>query len=287
MIRKQRLIEEFPYHVVVVVSPHPDDSCIAVGGLLYRLGRELAGRCAVHVLVMTSGYRGVTDSFLRGAVTDGAFPYADDERARILDLLDRQRTAKLDSDDREFLHQCRAAMRRREVECEAGSLGFTPHFLDLEIYEEHTPTAADERTLSAKLAELRAAGPRRLLIVPGRHELHQTHRLSFDLVDQVVKERHAGEYEVWAYDSPWSAMMSRPDVVVPLTREALDAKVAATRCHKSQVDRTPYTGLVEGTAVKTAAVLSELLGSFDVSRALDLGAYAEVFEKLTDSVVYE
>ena len=95
-----------------------------------------------------------------------------------------------------------------------------------------------------------------------------------------------GKWEQWAYDSPWSPMMPRPDVVVPLAKDALEAKVEATNCHRSQLDRTPYAGIVEGTAVKTAAVLSESLGAFDLSRALDLGPYAEVFENMTDSVVF-
>ncbi len=288
MITKQKLIEQFPYDIVAVISPHPDDSCIAAGGLLYRLSQELPG-VQTHVLVMTSGYRGVTDRYLQEVVTDeaSAVPECAAQRTRITGLLSRKRTERLPHDEREFLRTCRAAIRRREVECEAATLGFTPHFLGLEIYDEHTVTERDEATLSAKLSELRVAGPRRLLIMPGRYEQHQTHRLAADLVSQVVEDHHRAQFELWAYDSPWSAMMPRPDVVVPLTEEALRAKLEATHCHRSQLERTPYAGIVEGTAVRTAAVLSEWLGAFDVCRSLDLGPYAEVFERLTDSVVYE
>ncbi|MCH7995222.1 MAG: hypothetical protein IIB57_12375, partial [Planctomycetes bacterium] len=92
--------------------------------------------------------------------------------------------------------RARAAIRRMEVECEARTLGFTPHFLDLEIYDEHTVTTEDEVTLSETLNGLRSAGPRRLLILPGRNELHQTHRLASDLVRKVVEDRHAVRSEL-------------------------------------------------------------------------------------------
>ena len=288
MNTRQKLIEEFPYHMVAVISPHPDDSCIAAGGLLYRLSKELEGRCQTHVLVMTSGYRGVTEAYLRKIAETQAetLGWSPEQAQRIVSLLEAKHADGVPGADREFLQACRSEIRRSEVECEARTLGFTPHFLDLEIYDEHTVTTEDEATLSDRLNGLRSAGPRRLLILPGRNELHQTHRLASDLVRKVVEDRHAGRYEQWAYDSPWSPMMPRADVVVPLSEVALQAKLAATRCHRSQIDRTPYAGIVEGTAVKTAAVLSEWLGAFDVSRALDLGSYAEAYERLTDSIVY-
>lgn len=289
MIKRQTLIEHFPYHMVAVVSPHPDDSCIAAGGILYRLSQELSTRCKTHVLIMTSGARGVTDTYLSGAAADDSFAvlWTSEERERITAALAAKRAGSLRNDDRAFLSRCRAAIRRHEVECEAKVLGFTPHFLDLSIYIEHTLTEADEAKLAAKLAELRVAGPQRLLIMPGQYEQHQTHRLAADLVSKVAQDPSAGEYELWAYESPWSVMMPRPDVVIPLSEEAMRAKIEATRCHKSQIERTPYTRIVEGTAVKTAAVLSEWLGSFDISRAAQLGNYAESFERLTHSVVLE
>ncbi len=288
MITKCPLIEAFPYHVVAVIAPHPDDSCIAAGGLLYRISQELAGRCRTHVLVMTSGYRGVTETYLKRIIDDepASIPWPEEDTRRIRTLLEGNRSNALSHEDREFLARCRTAIRRQEVEGEATLLGFVSHFLDLEIYHEHILTDDDEQRLSELLSDLRAGGPRRLLIVPGRYELHQTHRLASELVRKVVDSRHVGEYDLWAYDSPWSPMMPRPDIVVPMSREALQAKIDATCCHRSQLDRTPYEGIVEGTAIKTAAVLSESLGAFDVARALDLGPYAEVFEQLTRSVIY-
>jgi LmbE family N-acetylglucosaminyl deacetylase len=288
MITKRGLTKDLPYNLVVVISPHPDDSCIAAGGLLYRLAKELPER-ETHVFVMTSGHRGVTDRYLGEAASDDGspMPWSAEERSRIREMLSAKQDHRLTHEERDELDDYRAAIRRQEVKEEAEVLGFVPHYLDLEIYEEHTVTEGDEAKLSAMLSELRSVAGPRLLIMPGRYEQHQTHRLAADLVRKVVDSGHRGAYELWAYDSPWSAMMPKPDIIVPFSQDALQAKLEATRCHRSQIQRTPYAGIVEGASVKTAAVLSEWFGSFDVSRALDLGHYAEAFERLVDSIVYE
>jgi LmbE family N-acetylglucosaminyl deacetylase len=288
MITRRKLADFFRYDLVVVVSPHPDDSCIAVGGLLYRLSRELEGRCQTHVLIMTAGHRGVTDDYLGKLASDpneSSF-WSASQRDRILLLLKRPRE-ELSGDERTFLRRCRGEIRQHEVGREAKVLGFVPHCLDLDMYERHTLSDVDEARLSEKLGQLRQEGEDRLLIMPGRNERHPTHRLVVDLVARALRAGHTGAFELWAYDSPWSTLMPRPDIVVALSQVALDAKIEATRCHRSQLDRTRYTGIVEGTAVRTAAILSEWLGAFDVDRALDLGPFAEAFERLTESVVCE
>lgn len=289
MITSRKLADYFCYDLVVVVSPHPDDSCIAAGGLLYRLSHELADRCDRHVLVATAGYRGVTDEYMRKTAADGGadIEWSPADRDRIFKLLECKREGILSPDDRIFLRRRRAEIRRNEVIAEAKTLGFVPHFLDLDMYEEHTLTDADEARLSEALTQLRQGNKQCLLIMPGRNEQHQTHRLVVDLVARTVRRGHIGAFELWAYDSPWSMLMPRPDIVVPLTDETLKAKIKATSCHRSQLDRTRYAGIVEGTAIRTAAILSEWLGAFDITRALDLGPYAEAFERLTESVVCE
>ena len=56
--------KDFPYSRVAVASPHPDDSVLGCGALMHKL-RKARPELEIHCLVMTSGFRGVEDEFLR------------------------------------------------------------------------------------------------------------------------------------------------------------------------------------------------------------------------------
>ncbi len=287
MLVEQSLGKQFPYDLVIVVSPHPDDSCIAIGGLLYRLAHERPG-CTVHVLVMTSGYRGVTDRylqrFLEQKASTAAVPEADVRRG--LTLLAKKAAEPLSPPERQALIEIKTRIRESEVAEESRLLSFKPHFLRLNIYDEHAITEEDQRRFIEVLESLHLQGRNRLLIHPGLYDAHHTHRLCSQLTRDVLDLRYPKLYERWTYESPWTQFHVRSDVIVPLSEAAFGAKVQATNAHRSQTERTPYGSLVEGIAVRNAAVMSELLGSFNVNQTYNLGKYAELLARQNDRIVY-
>ena len=287
MLLEHRLGREFPYDSVVVVSPHPDDSCIAAGGLLFRLSRENP-RCRVHVIVMTSGHRGVTDEYLHTVLARSEVPatLSPKDRKRGLSLLNKKKRRRISIEEHHELSEMKARIRRHEVDEESRILCFTPHYLNLSIYDRHSVTEADRRRLSSTLKRINAEGRRHLLIHPGSYDIHETHRLCSHLIRNVIDSLYPEVYERWAYESPWTQVHIRSDIIVPLSDDALAHKIRATCVHRSQTDRTPYARLVEGNATMNAAVLSEILSSFDANHACRLGKHAEVFARQNDRTVY-
>ena len=221
MLITQTLGKEFPYDLVLVISPHPDDSCIAVGGLLWRLAQEKP-ECLVHVLVMTSGYRGVTDQYLshclRGQTESK--PLSTEEIQRCTKLLDQKEREHLAAQERHELAGLKSKIRKLEVEDEAKILSFTPHFLDLDIYEEHAITEKDRQRTLDLLSKLHSTGKSRLLIHSGLFDMHYTHRMCSQLARDVVDTHFPRAYERWAYESPWTPIHARADVLFPLSEVA-------------------------------------------------------------------
>jgi len=288
MLIEQPLGKQFPYDVVIVVSPHPDDSCIAVGGLLYRLSHERPS-CQVHVLVMTSGYRGVTDQYLKrylDARAEASIASEGEEVRHGLQLLSRKPSEPLSPQERQQLVDLKTKIREEEVAEESRVLSFTPHYLRLNIYEEHAITEQDQARFIQVLDVLHTQGQNRLLIHPGIYDAHQTHRLCSQLARDVLDLRYPKLYERWTYESPWTQFHVRSDIIVPLSESAFSAKVLATNAHRSQTERTPYGNLVEGIAVRNAAVMSEILGSFNVNHAYPLGRYVELLARQNDRIVF-
>lgn len=286
MNREQSLKQHFPYDVVAVVSPHPDDSCIAVGGLLARLAQEKP-ECAVHVLVMTSGYRGVSDQYVSTLLQQSPpGPFSPEEARQGLSLVEAKKTSPLSPQQAQALEEFKTRIRRAEVEEEARVLSFTPHFLNLELYDQHSLADRDRASVGAALKKIHSSGSKRLLIHPGAHDAHDTHKLCSQLAVEVMNNRFPGQFERWAYESPWTQIHVRADIVVPVPEPAFQKKLEATRAHRSQGERNSYDTLVESLAIRNAAVMSELLGSFNISAAYNLGKYAELMARQSDRVIY-
>lgn len=64
---QQVRLENFPYASVLVISPHPDDSVLGCGGLVFKLAshRQARSRVKITVFSLTPGYHGVDAGFFR------------------------------------------------------------------------------------------------------------------------------------------------------------------------------------------------------------------------------
>ncbi len=255
-------LRDLPYDLVVAAAPHPDDSAIGCGGLLYRLGRESEGVSRrVVTLALTSGYRGVADEYL----------------ARFLG----EQGIKLDpvSDPQAAIDQ-KALIRKDEIEQESRILGVSEAvFLDLrKLYETNQIVDSERKAVVAALDRLQAAHrpQRKLLLMPRLADPHPVHSASARILGQVLAGRPG--WEVWHYETPWMPLDPREiDVVVVLEERHVSVKVTAMYQHRSQIERTDFAKVVRDLAELKAQVLPELVFGFGEAAA-PLGQFVEVFQ---------
>lgn len=264
---------------VIVISPHSDDSVIGCGGLVYYLrNRELWARNRqeehrpnVHLLVMTSSSRGVSDrEFGKYCDAVGIGP---------------QRPPRHSS-----LHaQLRSQIRRNEALGEAFLLDAETHWMDLAVDEPENVSA-----LAGKLKEVRKAdkeGRRFTVLIPPFADEHPTHRWVRELVLRVLsleeEYRTSDLCDVWVYESPWASLSpGNIDIILPLDKHAIFAKCQAIAMHQSQEVRTRYSEVARSQARRQAEVLPEEVFAFGgEAHGWD---FVEVFQDLTwQKTIYE
>ena len=200
---------------ILVISPHPDDAAISVGGAMAMLAK----RNRLATAVMSTGHRAEISGMRR------------DERI---------------------------AVREREVLGESRTLGTEPHFLRLPFYDRNYETGEDDiRAMIELMAELEPDW----IFLPQRKDAHPAHLASRAIVLEALR-RHAGSREhapeLWAYEGPW-ALFDKDDfnALVSIPLRAFERKVAAIRCHSSQLARTPYHIAADALARMRSSLVPE------------------------------
>jgi len=285
--------ELFRRTLVVVVSPHPDDSVLGAGGLICRLtdrdswarkfGDSGSDQPAVYTLVMTSGSRGIDDEYLRTAEL---------ERIRSRDqaladyVLNKPREGKSDAEFEKKLAEIRTEIRRAESQAEARELGVRGSaFLALRgIYYDHTISAEDRNAARAHVLSLRDRHPTYslLFLVAYRDDMHPVHKLSTQLiVDIAEQDLHWASTAIWQYESPWITFSPHQvEYVVPFDKNAMETKVRAMSMHRSQEYRTRYSDVARYSAQMRAETFPELLGGFGQGQSRYEWDYIEAFQEL-------
>ena len=290
---------DFPYASVLVISPHPDDSVLGCGGLVFKLTshRETRSRVKITVCSMTPGYHGVDSDFFRESETFGRenlldWPgvpdteLADDSRliAALRDRLgdDFDLYSNPGEDDQKKLDNViRTAIRFGESCREVETLGLRAasalRFLALpRLYSKCICTAELVR-LREQLSQ--AADPEEcnLLLVPHPDDPQPAHQAVTEAALRALDP--ALKWHIWYYQSPWYRMPPCAiDAIVPLNDEELYRKRAAAETHRSQTIRTPYGKYAMSGASLNADILPELLLGFGSRRPNAFGKYCEVFQ---------
>jgi glucosamine-6-phosphate deaminase len=240
---------------VLVLSPHPDDDVLSMGGTLLRLqehGHE------VHVAYQTSGNLAVFDAdairFAEFALDfSRIFSINPEEAARIErhieDQLRRKRPGQIDSPE---VRRIKTLIRRGEARAAARVCGIPVerlHFLDLPFYEtgtvrKHLPGDADVALLMALLEQI---APHQIYAAGDLTDPHGTHRLCWHALraafDRVKGEPWFTACEVWLYRGAWQEWEpERMDMAVPLSPPEVVRKRDAIFKHQSQKDRAMFPG---------------------------------------------
>jgi len=241
---------------VIVLSPHPDDDVLSMGGTLIRLcdqGHE------VHVAYQTSGSIAVWD--------DDAVRHADfvaelarelglegaDRVQRILDeVLDFVASKEPGQVDIETVRRIKALVRRTEARAAARYSGVAAsriHFLDLPFYETGriAKEPLGERDLAVIRELLERVRPHQVYAAGDLTDPHGTHRVCLEAVLSALgalrDEPWMRTCEVWLYRGAWQEWEPHQiQMAVPLSPDEVMRKRLAVFKHESQKDRALFPG---------------------------------------------
>jgi glucosamine-6-phosphate deaminase len=235
---------------VLVLSPHPDDDVISMGGTLCRLvehGHE------VHIAYQVSGATAVSDESLWRAllfVRDmGLADAASTKRLQALCSAYEVAGALPASTE---LTRWKALVRRHEAIAAAHVCGVPTshlHFLDLPFYygasvRRRQLGEADVEIMRQLLCALR---PHLVFAAGDLDDPHGTHRLCLhalrDALERSTGEPWFREAELWFYRGAWAEWeLDEIDLAVPLSPQEVLRRRRAIFRHETQKDQALFLG---------------------------------------------
>lgn len=235
---------------ILVLSPHPDDDVIGMGGTLCRLvehGHE------VHIAYQVSGANSVSDEALEGVlrfVEDAGL--ASPPTAQRLRSVLQARDALGSLPDTAEVVAWKGLVRRQEALAAARVCGVPEdrlHFLDLPFY--HASPGSRRQLRDEDLALMRAilgrVRPHLIYAAGDLDDPHGTHRLCLhalrDALAQLSAEDWVPQSELWLYRGAWSEWSADEiDLAVPLSPQEVLRRRRAIFCHKTQKDQALFLG---------------------------------------------
>ncbi|MCR5520086.1 MAG: 6-phosphogluconolactonase [Bacteroidales bacterium] len=233
---------------VLILSPHPDDDVISMGGTFIRLVHQGHD---VHVAYQTSGNVAVHDSVVMQHI-DAAYQLGyGDRTAEVQALVDSKVPGE--PEPRKLL-DIKAAIRRSEARAADYSFGVKDdhiHFLNLPFYESggirKLPCSqADVDIIKALMESIQ---PDQIYMAGDLADPHGTHRVCTEAALEAFEElKESGaawvdNCHIWLYRGAWMEWeLSRVDMAVPLSPDELIEKRHAIYRHLSQKDIVPFPG---------------------------------------------
>jgi glucosamine-6-phosphate deaminase len=241
---------------ILVLSPHPDDDVISMGGTLIRL---LDQNHQVHIAYMTSGNIAVFDhdawrftdfvvEFNRLFAIDQ--DHTEAVKERVQNFLRTKKPAQSDSED---VLKIKALIRQTEARAAALACGIPPEqleFMDLRFYRTGTIAKAPihPQDIADIIALLGRIKPSQIYMAGDLSDPHGTHRVCADAIFRAVQEvwKQGLQFEVWLYRGAWQEWAPHEvDRVVPVSPDDLERKKLAIFRHQSQKDRAMFPGGVD------------------------------------------
>jgi len=235
---------------VLVLSPHPDDDVIGMGGTLCRLvehGHE------VHIAYQVSGANAVSDEALMGMLrfVDNAGLASPPAAERLRSVFAAQEAEGPLPENTEIM-AWKGLVRRQEALAAARVCGVPEarlHFLDLPFY--HASPGSRRQLKAEDLAIMRGilgeVRPHLIYAAGDLDDPHGTHRLCLhalrDALKQLLKEPWVPQSELWLYRGAWSEWSADEiDLAVPLSPQEVLRRRRAIFCHQTQKDQALFLG---------------------------------------------
>jgi glucosamine-6-phosphate deaminase len=235
---------------VLVLSPHPDDDVISMGGTLCRLvehGHE------VHIAYQVSGANAVSDESLwRALLLVRDLGFADPESSRRVQGICSAYEATGVLPASAELTQWKALVRRHEALAAAQVCGVPSnrlHFLDLPFYHAATTGRRQlgERDVEMMRQLLQDLQPHLIFAAGDLDDPHGTHRLCLhalrDALGRSTGETWFKEAELWLYRGAWAEWeLDEIDLAVPLSPQEVLRRRRAIFRHETQKDQALFLG---------------------------------------------
>ncbi|MBL4663307.1 MAG: glucosamine-6-phosphate deaminase [Flavobacteriaceae bacterium] len=232
---------------VLILSPHPDDDVISMGGTFDRLveqGHE------VHVAYQTSGNIAVSDDeawkFAKTALT--LIPNSP-EMEQIIESIDRKKEDEIDALE---VRKLKGLIRRNESYLATKYLGLNEenvHFLDMPFYETGTIkknklSKKDTDILRNIIEEIK---PHQIYAAGDLTDPHGTHKVCLDALFLVLESLKQEDFMkncwVWLYRGAWQEWEPYEiEMAVPLSPDQVLKKRNAIFYHQSQKDGVIFQG---------------------------------------------
>ncbi|MEM7084846.1 MAG: glucosamine-6-phosphate deaminase [Bacteroidota bacterium] len=232
---------------IIVLSPHPDDDVISMGGTLDRLieqGHE------VHVAYQTSGNIAVSDEeawkFAKTAL--GLTPKAT-EMKQVLKFLEDKKEDEIDALE---VRKLKGLIRQNESYLATKYLGLNAenvHFLDMPFYEtgrvkKNNLSEADIQILQQIIQEIK---PHQIYAAGDLADPHGTHKVCldalFEVLDSLKNEDYMKDCWVWLYRGAWQEWEPYEiEMAVPMSPDQVLKKRHAIFYHQSQKDGVMFQG---------------------------------------------
>ncbi len=235
---------------ILILSPHPDDDVISMGGTFLRLVEQ---EHVVHIAYQTSGNIAVSDeeAIKYAEVIKNVTSQAnnDNKATTILKDLKAKQKDTVDSID---VRNLKGLIRRGE------SLGATRffglpdayvRFLDLPFYETGTvkkkPFSNQDISIIKKL--IKEIKPHQIFAAGDLADPHGTHKVCLDVLfkalDDLKEEEFMKDCWVWLYRGAWHEWdIHEIEMAVPLSPDEVLKKRKAIFFHQSQKDGVMFQG---------------------------------------------
>ena len=262
---------------VLVLSPHPDDDVISMGGTLITLAGQGHN---VHVAYQTSGNIAVFDHDALRQIEYvveflSMFGLQSEKSCALLARMRQDMSGKKPGqpDSPEVLN-AKTLIRKTEATHAAAVAGVPAdrlHFLDLPFY--HTGTVkklpisdADVQIIAKLLRELK---PDQVYLAGDLSDPHGTHRMCAQAILKALEvvDPEGLRPEVWLYRGAWQEYEPHEiERAVPLSPELVEQKKQAIFRHESQKDSALFPGAdkrefwvrAEDRTKNTAAIYNRL-----------------------------
>ncbi|MDP9230821.1 MAG: glucosamine-6-phosphate deaminase [Bacteroidota bacterium] len=241
----------------VILSPHPDDDIISMGGTFQRLHDQGHD---VHVAYQTSGNIAVTDEFVTRFL-DFAVGFEE------ISGIDTSKSNQILTDARKYLSQKRpnqvdssqiraikGLIRRCEARATCRYVGIKEdniHFLNLPFYETGTivKNPFSENDVQITIDLLKKIKPHQVFCAGDLADPHGTHKVCLDIVLDSLKHIKSlgddwlNDCWLWLYKGAWQEWnIEEIEMAIPMSPDQSLKKRYGIFIHQSQKDMVPFQG---------------------------------------------
>ena len=233
---------------VLILSPHPDDDVISMGGTFDRLikqGHE------VHIAYQTSGNIAVSDEEALKFAEVSMEINVDSKKVKdiIKFIKNKKRNESIDSLE---VRHLKGTIRKRESLAATRYLGLLDenvHFLNLPFYETGTIKKGNlkEEDIAIITSLIERIKPHQIYAAGDLADPHGTHKVCLDALFKALevlkKEKYMNECWVWLYRGAWHEWeLYEIEMAVPLSPDQILRKRHSIFFHQSQKDGVMFQG---------------------------------------------